>query len=38
MTNISFNDVRDPVTGKAYATDFLRKGDNIFLVEFDYNF
>ncbi len=38
MTNISFNDVRDPVTGKAYATDILRKGDNMFLVEFDYNF
>jgi hypothetical protein len=38
MTNISYNDVRDPVAGRAYSADFLRKGDSMFLVEFDYNF
>ncbi len=38
MTNISFNDVRDPEPGKAYTTDFLRRSDSFFLVEFDYNF
>ena len=38
MTNISFNDVRDPEPGKAYATDFQRRSDSFFLVEFDYNF
>ncbi len=38
MTNIGFNDVRDPEPGRAYGTDNLRSNNHFFFVEFDYNF
>ncbi len=38
MTNIQYNDVRDPELGKAYGADIMRKNNNYFYVELDYNF
>jgi len=38
MTNIQYIDVRDPVEGRYYGTDILRKNNNYFYLEFDYNF
>ena len=38
MTNIQYNDVRDPELGKAYGADVMRKNNNFFYVELDYNF
>jgi DNA uptake protein ComE-like DNA-binding protein len=38
MTNIVFNDVRDPVAGQSYNADIIRKNNSYFYLEFDYNF
>ncbi len=38
LTNIAFNDVRDPVAGRANETDILRKTNSYFYLEFNYNF
>ena len=38
MTNISFNDVRNPVAGQANSADIMRKNNSYFYLEFDYNF
>jgi hypothetical protein len=38
MTNIEFNDVRDAEPGRAYGADLVRKSNNFFYVECDYNF